>query len=214
MASVLFSSSRKDTEKLRGVQLYSRTSSLSRLRSAPPQKSQRRRVCEQSLSNSALNMQFLFSSPSGIPTSGFFTMDEWLSQHVPGWFVQLLHIHLPALRLKVPHDLFHSSQAFHCFGQLLNTPKSWRKNCRQLWFRYTLQWKADGERDGQEMSLVLGSGCNRTKQTAHIYCLSVSVLSHVHSYTAWTVWTSRGCSVATIAILHMSNESHLAFHCE
>lgn len=38
MASVLFSSSRRDTEKLRGVQLYSRTSSLNRLRSAPPQR--------------------------------------------------------------------------------------------------------------------------------------------------------------------------------
>lgn len=38
MASVLISSSRKDTEKLRGVQLYSRTSSLSRFRSAPPQR--------------------------------------------------------------------------------------------------------------------------------------------------------------------------------
>lgn len=49
------------------------------------------------------------------PTSGFFTMDERLSQHVPGWFVQLFHIHLPPLRLKVPHDLFHRSQAFHCF---------------------------------------------------------------------------------------------------
>ena len=38
MASVLFSSSRRDTEKLRGVQLYSRTSSLNMLRSAPPER--------------------------------------------------------------------------------------------------------------------------------------------------------------------------------
>lgn len=43
MASVLASSSRSDTEKLRGVQLYSRTSSLSRLRSTPPERRRARR---------------------------------------------------------------------------------------------------------------------------------------------------------------------------
>lgn len=88
-----------------------------------------------------------------IPTSSFFTMDEWLSQHVPGWLVQLLHIHLPPLGFKVSHDLFHSSQAFHCFWQLLDTLKSWRENGRQLWFRYTL-WNDKQMGDGWERNVI------------------------------------------------------------
>lgn len=93
-----------------------------------------------------------------IPTSGFFTMDEWLSQHVPGWLVQLLHIHLPPLGFQVSHDLFHSSQAFHCLWQLLNTMKSWRENGRQLWLRDTL-W--NDKTDGKEMLLVFSCEGNR-----------------------------------------------------
>lgn len=89
-----------------------------------------------------------------IPTSGFFAMDEWLPQHVPGWFVQLLHIHLPPLRLKVLHDLFHSSQAFHCLRQLLNTLKSRRKNCRQLRFWYTLWNEKQMEKERWERNVI------------------------------------------------------------
>lgn len=132
MASVLASSSRSDTEKLRGVQLYSRTSSLSRLRSTPPERQKARR---QKRIKRAFTSQHKIRS-----TFGFFIKDEGFSQHVPRRCVQLLHVHLPSLRLKVLHHLLHGTQPGNGLWQILNALLGLRDNCREFGFWHGL-WR-------------------------------------------------------------------------